>query len=95
MLRRRHLSEKYSVIWLLVGLGTVALGLRPSLLTAAADLVGVAVPANLLFFVAGIVLLLVCLQLSFETGRLEAETRTLAEEVALLRHELDVLRDRD
>lgn len=95
LLRRRQLSEKYVVIWLTLGLGIVVLAIRPSLLARASHLVGIAVPANLLFFVAGIVLLLVCLQLSFETSRLEDETRSLAEEVALLRHELEVLRRRD
>jgi hypothetical protein len=94
MLRRRQLTEKYSVIWLGVGLGIIVLSVRPSLLAAAADVVGIEVPANLLFFVAGIVLLLVCLQLSFETSRLEDETRSLAEELALVRQELEVLRRR-
>ena len=41
-------------------------------------------PANLMFFGAGLVLLMVSLQLSFEVSRLQEETRTLAEEVALL-----------
>lgn len=95
LLRRRQLTEKYAVLWLGVGVGIVLLAVFPGLLVAAADLLGVAVPANLLFFVAGIVLLLVCVQLSFETSRLEDETRSLAEEVALLRRELEVLRDRD
>ncbi|MCW2779211.1 MAG: hypothetical protein JWN17_2936 [Frankiales bacterium] len=95
LLRRRQLTEKYAVIWLTVGLGIVVLAVSPGLLTRAADLVGVAVPSNLLFFVAGIVLLLVCLQLSFETSRLEDETRSLAEEVALLRQELEAVRRRE
>lgn len=95
LLRRRQLTEKYAVIWLAVGTGIVLLTARPSLLGRAADLVGITVPANLLFFVAGIVLLLVTLQLSFETSRLEDETRSLAEEVALLRQELEASRRRD
>jgi hypothetical protein len=50
---------------------------------------GVAVPANLLFFMSGILLLLVSVQLSYEVSRLEARTRRLAEEVALLRDAVD------
>ena len=48
-------------------------------------------PANLLFFGALIVLLLLSLQLAYESGRLEEETRTLAEEVALLNLRLEQL----
>lgn len=89
MLRRRHLREKYAVLWFLVALGVLALTLFPGLLTLAADLIGVAVPANLLFFAASMVLLVLTLQHSYELGRLEERSRTLAEEIALVRLELD------
>nr|WP_221199621.1 DUF2304 domain-containing protein [Nocardioides soli] len=89
LMRRRRLREKYAVLWVTVSLGLVLIALVPSLLPALADLVGVAVPANLLFFVASVVLMLVSMQHSNELGRLEEETRTLAEEVALLRLDLE------
>ncbi len=85
MLRRQRLREKYAVIWVVVALMTVLLAVFPGILTASADLLGVQVPANLLFFGAILLLLLVSVQLSYEVGRLEERTRTLAEEVALLR----------
>lgn len=89
LMRRRRLREKYAVLWVTVSLGLVLIALVPSLLPALADLVGVAVPANLLFFVASVVLMLVSMQHSNELGRLEEETRTLAEEIALLRLDLE------
>ena len=46
-------------------------------------------PANLLFFVSAIVILVLTLQHSSELSRLEERTRTLAEELALLRLEVD------
>jgi hypothetical protein len=94
LLRRRQLTEKYATIWLIVALGIVVLAAFPDLLIGTAGLVGVEVPSNLLFFGAAFVLLFVCLQLSRETSRLEEETRTLAEELALLRHDLDQLQAR-
>jgi hypothetical protein len=58
--------------------------------------VGVTVPANLLFFAASMLLLVVSVQHSSELGRLEERSRTLAEEVALLQMEVTALReDRD
>jgi hypothetical protein len=92
LLRRRHLREKYAVTWAAVAVGVLVLTIFPGLLYAASDLVGVDVPANLLFFLASMVLMVLTLQHSYELGRLEDKTRTLAEELALLRLELDQLR---
>jgi hypothetical protein len=89
LMRRRRLREKYAVLWVTVSLGLVLIALVPSLLPGLAELVGVEVPTNLLFFVASVVLMLVSMQHSYELGRLEEETRTLAEEVALLRLDLE------
>lgn len=91
MLRRQRLREKYALIWVVIALGTVVLVVFPSLLTRAADLLGVQVPSNLLFFAASMLLLLLSIQFSYEIGRLEDRTRTLAEEVALLRLNLEQL----
>jgi hypothetical protein len=90
LLRRRRLREKYALLWLVVATGVVVIAAVPAVLTVAADLLGVQTPSNLLFFVAALVLLIVSVQLSAEVSRLEDETRCLAEEVALLR--LDVER---
>jgi hypothetical protein len=89
MLRRRQLREKYALLWVGVALVTIVVALVPGALTWASDLVGVEVPANLLFFLASMLLLLVSIQHSYELGRLEERNRTLAEEVALLRLEMN------
>ncbi len=88
MMRRHRLREKYAVIWFFVASGVLTLAVFPGLLSGTADLLGVEVPANLLFFVGSLVLLVLTLQHSYELGRLEEKTRTLAEELALLRLEL-------
>jgi hypothetical protein len=88
MLRRRQLREKYALLWVAVAVVTIVVALVPGALTRASDLVGVEVPANLLFFLASMLLLLVSIQHSYELGRLEERNRTLAEEVALLRLEI-------
>ena len=85
MLRRGILREKYAALWLVVSALLVLLAVFPRLLVTTAGLLGVQVPVNLLFFVSAVVLLLVSVQLSYEVSVLEARTRRLAEEVALLR----------
>jgi hypothetical protein len=48
----------------------------------------VASGVSLVLFLGVVFLLLVCIHLSWETSRLEEKTRTLAEEIALIRAEL-------
>jgi hypothetical protein len=94
LLRRRHLREKYAVLWGAVALVSLLIAIFPGILTRLSDLVGVEVPANLLFFLASLLLLMASMQHSVELGRMEERTRTLAEEVALLRMEQQRLAER-
>ncbi len=89
MMRRHRLREKYALIWALVALGIITVAAFPSLLVRASGALGLEVPTNLLFFVASMVIMILTLQHSSELGRLEERTRTLAEEIALLRLEID------
>lgn len=90
MMRRQRLREKYAVFWAVVAVLTLLVAAFPGVLAWASALVGVAVPANLLFFVASMLLLVVSVQHSSELGKLEDRTRTLAEEVALLRLQIQL-----
>ncbi|BCW72058.1 DUF2304 domain-containing protein [Arthrobacter sp. NicSoilB8] len=91
MLRRKKLREKYAVLWLVVGVATLVLAAFPRLLNIVAEYVGVQIPSNLLFAMSILMLLGVCLHLSWEISVVEDETRTLAEEVAILRTQLESL----
>jgi len=91
LLRRRQLREKYAILWLGVSLVVVVLAAFPSLLNWVAHRLGISDPPNLLLFSAVLVLLLVAVHLSWEASRLEEETRTLAEEVGLLRMQVHSL----
>ena len=89
LLRRRHLRERHAVWWLLAGLLALVVGIFPGILTGAAKLIGVAVPSNLVFFASIAILFLVCLQHSSELTRLESQTRSLAERIAIMEAERD------
>jgi hypothetical protein len=91
LLRRNALREKYAVLWLLVALTGVVFTVFPNLLAGLAHRLGFQVPANLVFALAAMVLLVVGMQLSLEVGRLEDRSQRLAEEVALLRLDIDKL----
>jgi hypothetical protein len=89
LLLRRRLREKYAVLWLVIGLAMIVLGLWPGLLGGLAGLLGVQVPSNLLFLLAIVLLAGVALHLSWEMSRGEERIRRLAEEVAILRTEVE------
>lgn len=91
LLRRGILRERFAVLWLAIAIGLLIVAVVPSLLTWAAGLIGVAVPSNLLFVAGGLVLLIVSVQLSWEVSVADARVRRLAEEIALLRLEIDRL----
>ena len=94
LLRRGVLQEKYAVLWLLISGAALLLAVIPGSLRWLSDLVGVETPANLLFFITVVVLVLVSVQLSYELSRHELRIRRLAEEVALLQRQIDDLGDR-
>ncbi|WP_341957030.1 DUF2304 domain-containing protein [Microbacterium sp. LWH13-1.2] len=92
LLLRRQLREKYAVLWLLVGVAILVLALFPGLLVGLADVLGVEIPSNLIFSLAIFLLVGVTLHLSWELSQAEDEVRRVAEEVAILRTDVEEIR---
>jgi hypothetical protein len=87
--RRRQIQEKFAVVWLAVGVIIAVFAIAPGLFNSLAHAVGVKSPPDLLVVVAALFLLVVSVYLSWEVGRMEDKARLLAEEVALLRRDLE------
>ena len=92
LLRRRQIREKYAVVWLAVSIPMIVFAISPGLFNRLAHAVGVVNPPDLLTVLACLFLLVVCVYMSWELGRMEDRTHRLAEEVALLRSELSARR---
>lgn len=90
--RRRHIREKYAVVWLGVAIVILFFAIFPGLFNSLAHRMGVANPPDLAAVVASLFLLVICVRLSWEIGRLEDRSRTLAEEIALLRRDVEQVR---
>ena len=90
--RRRQLREKYALVWLASGAVMAVFAISPGLFNDLAHSIGVKNPPDLLAVMACLFLLMVCVQFSWEMGRLQDRTRLLAEEVALLRNEMQQMR---
>lgn len=93
LLLRRQLREKYAIMWLVIGLAILVLAIFPGLLVGLSDLLNVELPSNLIFALALVLLVGVTLHLSWELSQAEDEVRRVAEEVALLRTDVDELRN--
>jgi hypothetical protein len=93
LIRRQRLSVRDSLAWLLTTLLAVLVTVFPEILFAASRLVGIHVPSNA-FFAGGILYLAVnvlVVTLAISDGA--ARARRLTQECALLRAEVEQLRD--
>jgi len=91
MLLRRQLREKYATLWLIIGVALLILATFPGLLIGLSEIVGVEVPSNLIFALAIVLLVGVALHLSWELSQAEDEVRRVAEDVAILKTDMDDL----
>lgn len=89
LVRSRRLRAKYSVLWFSIGIGLAILAIFPGLLSWVSDRFGIAYPPATFMLLALSFLLVLVLHFSWELSRLEDRTRALAEELALMRLELD------
>ncbi len=94
LLRRRHLRGKYAMLWTGLGAFLLVLAIFPGLLATVSEWIGVHYAPALFLVVAVGFLLVVVIHFSWELSRLEDRTRTLAEEVGLLRTQLEQERAR-
>ena len=92
LVRRRRLSEEYSLLWLGTAVVMLVLGLWRDLLHSLAALVGIYDPSNLLFLLAALFMLFIQLYFSTVITRLTQESKESAQQIALLRFELEQLR---
>jgi hypothetical protein len=85
IVRRRRLSENYAIAWMIVALVGVLLGLARPLVDRLSKSLGIAYGTSLVFALAILFLVGVCINLSMHVSRLESRLETLAREAAFLR----------
>lgn len=91
-LRSRRIRERYVWLWLLMLAGLGVIALFPGLMSDLAQFLGFQLASNLVLTAAAIVTFLVTVSLSGAVSDLQMSVRTLTEEVAFLRCEVDELR---
>lgn len=83
LLRRDHLYLRDGLFWIAVAMGSVALGIWPTLIDTIGGVVGVAYPPALLFLVAILVLLVRTLLTDISVTRLRRDLRRLNQKMAM------------
>ncbi|MGI8809936.1 MAG: DUF2304 domain-containing protein [Acidimicrobiales bacterium] len=92
MVRRNQLPSRYALLWLSIGVVIAFLAIFPRVLDRVSSWLGIAYAPGTFFLGAITLLFLIVVHFSWELARLDARTRLLAEELAILR--ADPPRDR-
>lgn len=89
LVRRRKLKEEYSLLWLATALVLIVLSVSRPLLDVLAAIVGIYYPPSALFLVAMVFVLFILLHFSTVITRLSHESKEAAQQIALLRWQLE------
>ena len=89
LVRRRRLSEEYSLLWIFASLGIAALGFWTPLLRGITRMLGMLFESSTVFALGLAFAIAMLLYLSVKMSRLGWENQVLARELALLRSELE------
>lgn len=89
LVRLHQLRSKYALLWTVIAALLLPLAAVPSLLERVSEAIGIEYAPSTFFLAAVAFLFLVVVHFSWELSRLETKMRTLAEELALLRADVE------
>lgn len=93
LLKRKKLREEYSLLWLAIALGFLGLSLWRDLLTRISFSIGIAYPPAALFLILIMGAYLLLLHYAQAISKLADKNRDLAQELGLLRAEVEALKN--
>ena len=94
LVRRRRLREEYTPIWVAVSGALVFLSLRLDVLRALTRAIGAWTPSSTVFFLGEVFLVTICLNYAVRLSRAGLLIKNLAQEIAILRAQVDKLEAR-
>ncbi len=89
LVRRKRLSERYAILWLLAAITLFVLAVWKGLLTSLAGDVGISYPPSLLFVVAIGLIAMILLHFSLAVSRLSDQNKVLAQRLGLLQQRIE------
>ena len=91
LVRRKHLSEEYSMGWLVTGTLMLILSVSENAIRWVSGLVGATLFNSTLFFFGLLFLMIICLHFSIRISALTQQVRSLTQHVGILDHEKKIL----
>jgi hypothetical protein len=88
LVRRKRLSERYAILWLLAAATLFVLAVWKGLLTSLSHDVGISYPPSALFAVAIGLIIVILLHFSLAVSRLSDQNKMLAQRLGLLQHRI-------
>jgi hypothetical protein len=89
LVRRKRLSERYAILWLLAAITLFVLAVWKGLLTSLSSDVGISYPPSLLFTVAIGLIAIILLHFSIAVSRLSDQNKVLAQRLGLLQQRVE------
>ena len=90
--RQKKLKEAYALLWLVTGIGMLVISVFPALLHYISELVGIFYPPATLFLLLLCGVIMILFQYSLLLSRNQEKVSRLAQEIALLKNELEKLK---
>jgi hypothetical protein len=89
LVRRKRLSERYAILWLLAATTLLVLAAWKGLLTSLSNDVGISYPPSALFAVAIGLIAMILLHFSLAVSRLSDQNKILAQRLGLLQRQIE------
>ncbi len=93
LVRRKRLSERYAILWLLAAITLFVLAAWKGLLTTLSYDVGISYPPSALFAVAIGLIAMILLHFSLAVSRLADQNKVLAQRLGLLQQRIEEAED--
>ena len=85
--RKKKINYRFGILWLVIAVAVGAMAALPDFLTWVSQLLGIAAPVNMLFFLGFVLVVGIILELSATVSRLNDEVRDLTQRLAMYEHD--------
>ena len=88
LIQNKTLNLKYTLLWFLTGVAILIVMICPQIANVVAELLGIHLPINAVFFIGGLFCLAIILSLTIIVSKQTERIRYLAQQLALLEKEV-------
>lgn len=93
MVRKKKIDLRYALSWLCLAVIILLLDIFPQIVFGFAELIGISVPSNMVFFVGFIFVVILIYSVTVSVSRLSLKVKRLTQELALLREEMERMKE--